>query len=73
MGVDPAPHIQWLRDYFATIEPHTYGFYANDIMEKNNQNTNRNYQDNYKRLVTLKNKYDPANLFRLNANITPEV
>ena len=28
---------------------------------------------NYKRLVELKNKYDPQNMFRLNQNIPPSV
>ena len=28
---------------------------------------------NYDRLVTLKNRYDPTNLFRLNQNIKPTV
>jgi hypothetical protein len=28
---------------------------------------------NYPRLVQLKNKYDPTNLFRLNANVQPTV
>jgi hypothetical protein len=32
-----------------------------------------NYGANYPRLVELKNKYDPSNLFRLNANISPSV
>ena len=31
------------------------------------------YGANYEKLVMLKNKYDPANLFRLNQNIKPTV
>ena len=34
---------------------------------------NGNYQGNYERLLQVKNRYDPNNLFRLNANITPTV
>ena len=29
------------------------------------------YRDNYDRLVTIKDKYDPDNLFRVNQNIKP--
>jgi len=32
-----------------------------------------NYQGNIGRLVQLKNRYDPTNLFRLNANVKPTV
>ena len=34
---------------------------------------NANYRGNHERLVQLKNKYDPTNLFRLNANVEPTV
>ncbi len=73
IGVDPAPHIQWLREYFATVKPFTHGFYMNDIMDESQRTVNRNYQGNYDRLVKLKNKYDPSNLFQLNANVVPTV
>jgi FAD/FMN-containing dehydrogenase len=29
------------------------------------------YGANYERLLALKRKYDPANLFQLNANVNP--
>ncbi len=32
-----------------------------------------NYRENYDRLVKVKNRYDPTNLFRLNANVRPTV
>jgi FAD/FMN-containing dehydrogenase len=72
MGSDPAAHIQYLRDYFARYEAYTEGFYTNDVaLDETQQKINRNYRGNYERLVGLKTKYDPTNLFRLNANIPP--
>jgi hypothetical protein len=31
------------------------------------------YRDNHARLVEVKNRYDPTNLFRLNSNVEPSV
>jgi FAD/FMN-containing dehydrogenase len=72
IDADPAEHIAWLRAYWSTIEPHTQGFYTNDLIDETQEQVNANYLGNYARLVALKNEYDPTNLFRLNANITPQ-
>jgi FAD/FMN-containing dehydrogenase len=59
-----------VREYYKAMEPHFAGFYTN-LNEDSEQKTWGNYGANYPRLVELKNKYDPDNLFRLNANIKP--
>jgi FAD/FMN-containing dehydrogenase len=70
--VDPAPHIEATRKYWAHLEPHSRGFYVNDMArEATAKDINANYRGNYERLVALKKKYDPTNLFRLNPNVTP--
>ncbi len=61
-----------LRNYYAAVEPYTKGFYTN-LHEDTERKTWGNYGANYPRLVEIKNKYDPTNLFRLNANIRPTV
>ncbi len=71
--IDPTEHINWVRQYWKTVEPHTRGIYANDIVDISQQKVHRNYGGNYDRLLALKNEYDPSNLFRLNANIVPTV
>ena len=73
-GDDPTEHISWLRQYWASLEPFTKGFYSNDSgVEATDATVHANYGRNYKRLVAIKNKYDPTNLFRLNANVEPTV
>lgn len=54
------------------IEPHMQGFYTN-LHEDSERRTWGNYGENYPRLVAVKNRYDPGNLFRLNANVRPDV
>jgi hypothetical protein len=71
--VDSAPHIDWLRQYWRSLEPHTRGFYTNDAIEESQRQIADNYAGNLPRLVALKNRYDPTNLFRLNANVVPDI
>ena len=68
---DASRQVAWLRQYWASIEPHIAGFYTNDLIDETQQQVDENYLGNYARLVTLKSKYDPTNLFRLNANVIP--
>jgi FAD/FMN-containing dehydrogenase len=72
-GVDATAHVAWLKEYWATLEPHTYGFYTNDAFDQTQRRLRANYQGNYDRLLKLKDRYDPGNLFRRNANIEPTV
>jgi FAD/FMN-containing dehydrogenase len=39
--------------------------------EDGNSWVQESYRENYQRLQQIKKKYDPMNLFRLNANIPP--
>jgi FAD/FMN-containing dehydrogenase len=72
-GAMPDEHIAYNRQYWAELEQFTRGFYVNDLHEESQDTINKNYQGNYERLVQVKNKYDPTNLFRLNANVMPTV
>jgi FAD/FMN-containing dehydrogenase len=61
------------RELWGAFEPFTKGYYVNVEPSAEEQRLRATYGDNYPRLVQLKNKYDPMNLFRLNANIKPTV
>ena len=67
-------HIEWGRDFWRAVVPFaSRGFYVNTEMDPGERRLRENYGGNYDRLVALKNRYDPHNLFRLNANIKPSV
>jgi FAD/FMN-containing dehydrogenase len=61
------------RGVWAAVEPYSAGYYVN-LLEQEQVGEKRswdNYGGNFPRLVALKRKYDPGNLFRLNTNIKP--
>jgi len=65
-------HLSWARGAWKVLEPFTRGFYVNDNnADIGERRVLENYGNNYARLSKLKAKYDPANMFRLNANIKP--
>lgn len=67
------PNIAWLKDSFELMEPFTIGLYSNHMVDSDKSTAQRAYRSNYDRLVALKNRYDPTNLFHLNANVRPTV
>jgi len=75
MWPDPAANnanIKWVRDYYAATAPLSEeGGYINFMSEDDQSRIKANYKGNYDRLVDVKKKYDPDNLFHLNQNIKP--
>ena len=78
-GVDPDPaNADRLRDwtvaYWEALHPHSAGgAYVNMMMDEGVDRVRSAYRDNYDRLVEIKNRYDPTNLFHVNQNIKPTV
>ena len=66
-----AKNIGWTRDFWKALQPFAGGLYVNDMSHDDVDRVSTAYGANYARLATLKRTYDPDNLFRLNANITP--
>jgi FAD/FMN-containing dehydrogenase len=72
---DPADNeanIKWVRDYSDATAPHSEeGGYVGFLAGDDQHRIKANYRGNYDRLVEVKRKYDPDNLFHLNQNIKP--
>src|SRR5207237_1300847 len=66
-------HVAWARELSADIAPHTTtGVYLNSIADDGDERVRGTYgEERYARLVALKDRYDPTNVFRLNQNIKP--
>jgi FAD/FMN-containing dehydrogenase len=69
---DDAAFRAWVRDAGARIRPFSAGNYVNFQTEDEGADRIRaTYGANYERLVRVKRRYDPDNLFRVNRNIAP--
>jgi FAD/FMN-containing dehydrogenase len=78
VGIWPDPadneaNIQWVRDYYDAIHPHSgsEGGYVNFMSDDDDQRAPENYGANYERLASVKATYDPDNTFHVNQNIVP--
>jgi hypothetical protein len=67
--------IRWARECWEALRPsYERSAYVNavdDAIGDDDERVKSAYGPNYERLAALKAKYDPANQFRLNANIRP--
>ncbi|MCF1709536.1 FAD-binding oxidoreductase [Tabrizicola sp. J26] len=74
-STDPAQDdvdTKWVKDYSDAIAPHSeVGGYVNFMDDDDSSRVRANYGSNYDRLVQLKRRFDPGNLFRVNQNIAP--
>ncbi|MBX3030731.1 MAG: FAD-binding oxidoreductase [Chloroflexi bacterium] len=76
-GIDPDPAnlpriAEWARNYWEELHPSSVGGgYVNMMMDEGNDRVRAAYQGNYQRLVEVKRRYDPGDLFRINQHIPP--
>jgi len=71
-----AANMRWVRDLWSAMQPYSSGgVYVNYLGQEADEGVERVKSaygaEKYARLVALKQKYDPTNLFRLNQNIRP--
>jgi FAD/FMN-containing dehydrogenase len=70
--VDDERCVRWARDFFKDTAPFASGgVYVNFMTADETDRVHSAYGPNYDRLVQVKRKYDPDNLFRTNQNIAP--
>jgi hypothetical protein len=71
-GQNEERHIAWVREFRAALLPYARkGVYINFLGDEGEDRVQASYGVNYERLIDLKNKYDPTNVFRFNQNIKP--
>src|SRR5262245_46021050 len=66
---------EWVRHAWTEVRPFTTGrTYINfQTADEDDDRIRETYGDNFDRLLAIKKKYDPDNLFRVNRNIRPDL
>ena len=70
---EPESHRDWCRSAWTSLRPASEGGgYVNHLDGEGEERTREAYgTDTWTRLVAVKRRYDPGNLFRMNQNIDP--
>ena len=70
---DRERHVEWVRGFSDAMAPHASGAYVNFLSDEGAEGVRQAYgKDRWDRLVALKGRCDPDNMFRYNQNIDPE-
>jgi hypothetical protein len=71
-AADSEENVLWVLSLWHAAQPHlTGGAYVNFLDDEGPARIRTIYGPNYDRLVAIKRRYDPNNLFRVNQNIDP--
>ena len=72
-GADDEANIAWARQLIRALEPFTVGNYLNfpGLLEEGEKQLRASFGANYERLVDVKTRWDPENVFKLNHNVRP--
>jgi hypothetical protein len=68
---DPERHVAWVRGGSEALRPFRTGVFSHFLSDEGPAGVEDAYGDRLKRLTALKDRYDPDNFFRQNANIPP--
>jgi hypothetical protein len=64
----------WASDFHRATEEYAQGVYVNFLSQEGENRVKEAYTPEvWKRLVSVKNTWDPKNLFRMNQNVKPSV
>ncbi len=68
---DGERHRAWVKDAWEALRPYASGVYTNFLSDEDSSEVEQAYHGRLERLRALKDRYDPTNVFRMNANIAP--
>jgi FAD/FMN-containing dehydrogenase len=66
---DRSRAIEWVKGLRDSLQPFARGTYVNQLGETSEELVRAAYGAHYARLASIKKKYDPKNVLRLNQNI----